>query len=331
MRMAAELAVNEINRTGGVDGRDLQLLVVDDSADTQVAVRVAQQLYDDPRVVAVVGHLTSGTTIAAAPIYNGGESPLLEISPSASSPSVSGAGPFTFRVCPSDRVHGSQLADWARQRLGAERAAVLYQNDSYGRSVRDAFVHSFTGLGGTIVSDDPYILDLPGFRPYLQLMRNRGGAQVLMIAGTRAGAERILPTLDSVGLEVQVMGGDGLVGIEGSEGAEGVFVSTAYLSDQSGETNDVFVSAYRSAHANAVPDHRGAGAYDIVHILAEAIEAVGTDRGRLRDRVAAIGRTLPPYNGVTGRIAFDDAGDVPDKPVVIGVVTANTLVTAPGQ
>lgn len=331
MRLAAELAVAEINRTGGVGGRFLELLVLDDSADTQAAVRVAQQFYDDPRVVAVIGHLTSGTTIAAAPVYNGGATPLLEISPSASSPAVSDAGPYTFRVCPTDLVHGVQLASWARERLGVARAAVLYQNDSYGRSVREAFVRSFTRLGGAIVSDDPYILDLPGFRPYLRLLRDRGGAEVLVIAGTQAGAERILPTLDSLGLRLQVMGGDGLVGVEQSDRANGVLISTAYLSDRPGEKNDVFVSAYRAAYANRLPDHRGAGTYDIVHLLADAIEAVGTDRRRVRDRVAAVGQSLPAFAGVTGRIAFDANGDVPAKEVVMGIVADNTLLTAPGQ
>ena len=76
MRMAAELAVREINDAGGVDGRRLELVLRDDSASTERAVAVARELYAMPDVYAVIGHLTSGTTIAAAPVYNGGDRPL---------------------------------------------------------------------------------------------------------------------------------------------------------------------------------------------------------------------------------------------------------------
>jgi len=329
MRLAAQLAVDEINRTGGIDGRDLTLVVGDDSASADAAVRLAQQFQADSRIVAVIGHLTSGTTLAAAPIYNGSDDPLLEISPSASNPAVSDAGPYTFRVCPSDLRHGDALATWARSRLRAQTAAILYQDDEYGRGVRGTFASSFTSQGGTVISEDPFVLGLPGFEPFLQRIRADGGADLLLVAGTEAAAERMLPTLDSVGLRTTVMGGDGLAGIQSSGvEADGVLISTAYLADRPGDRNAVFVAAYRAAYDNQVPDHRGAGAYDIVQLLAQALRAVGPDRQRLRDYVAGIGTSTPPFEGVTGRIAFDGNGDVPDKEVVIGQVVGRTLVTA---
>jgi len=332
MRDAAELAVAEINQAGGIHGRTLKLVVRDDSADAERAMAVARAFYADPTVVAVVGHLTSGTTLAAAPVYNGGDTPLVEISPSASSPELSSAGPYTFRICPTDLLHGSRLAAWAFDQLHAKRAAVLYINDAYGRGVRRVFERSFTARGGTIVSDDPYLLDLPSFGPYLRLVLQRGGADVLMIAGTQAGAERILPALKTVGWSPKVMGGDGLTGIEKSSvDANGVYISSAYLPDRPGAANRKFVAAYAKAYSGKMPDHRGAGAYDIIHLLARALEATGPDRAKLRDYLAGVGTRTPAYDGVTGRIAFDSSGDVPDKDVVIGVVRDGHLVTAGGQ
>ena len=143
MRLAAELAVREINDNGGVNGRPLRLSAVDDSAQTASAIRAATVLRDDPSVVAVVGHLTSGTTLAAAPIYHASNNPVVSISPSASNPAVSDAGPYTFRVCPTDAEHGSALAEWARTALGARRAAVIYSNDPYGRGIAEAFRVAF--------------------------------------------------------------------------------------------------------------------------------------------------------------------------------------------
>src|SRR2546428_3311530 len=99
MRQAAELAAAEINAKGGVKGRPLRLRVADDSGREDTAVRVAEELYGDPDVVAVLGHLTSGTTIAAARVYGGGGSPLPPISPSPSRPRPRGGNPDFFSLC----------------------------------------------------------------------------------------------------------------------------------------------------------------------------------------------------------------------------------------
>lgn len=332
MRLAAELAVDEVNRNGGVRGRRLELVFRDDSANAERAVRVAEELYAMPGVVAVIGHLTSGATLAAAPVYNGGATPVVAISPSASSPEVSDAGPYVFRICPTDLLHGSRLADWILTRLEVRRAAVVYRNDDYGRGIRAVFVQSFDAAGGDLVADDPYLDDLPSFEPYLARIRARGGVGALLIAGTREGAERILPTIRNVGLNAAVLGGDGIAGIEqGDVDAEGVYISTAYLPDRPGTRNARFVETYRAAYDGRLPDHRGAGAYDIVHLIARALEAVGADRTHLRDYVAGIGSQVEAFEGVTGRIAFDANGDVPDKDVIIGVVRNDRLVTAEGQ
>lgn len=331
MRLAAELAVAEINRAGGVGGRPLTLVVQDDGGRPEVAVEAARTLYADPGVVAVIGHLTSAATLAAAPIYNGGRRPLLAVSPSASAPSVSDAGPYIFRVCPTDVVHGTRLADFANQRLAARRAAILYQNDEYGRGIRRTFADEFTRLGGRIISDDPYVIELESFEPFLRRLKQRGGADVLLIAGTPAAAARILPTLDTVGLQLRVMGGDGLSGLETARVGQGVFISTAYLPDGPGERNQAFVKAYRAAYGDQSLDHRGASAYDIVYLLKRALAAAGRDRRKLRDYVAGIGTITPPFDGVTGRIVFDEHGDVPGKTAVIGVARGGRLVMAQSQ
>ncbi len=332
MRRAAELAVREINGRGGIDGRLLELVIVDDSADADRALRVARQLYDNSRVVAVIGHLTSATTLAAAPIYGGGNDPVVEISPSASSPLISTAGPYTFRVCPTDRVHGVRLADWARSALGAERAAILYRNDLYGRSIRATFFADFVSFGGSVVTNDPFLDEIPSFEPYLRRLQQQGGADVVFIAGTQEDAGRILPLLDTLGIQARVLGSEGLFGIqEAVASAEGTYISSAYLPDRPGDRNDQFIRAYRTAYRNQLPDHRGAGTYDIVYLLTQAIGVVGPNRRRIRDYLARIGRELAGFEGVTGTIAFDEHGDVPSKTVVIGVVSNRRLITAPGQ
>src|SRR6267142_5735385 len=151
MQRAAELAVKEINARGGIRGRELALRVMDDSGRPEVAIRIAEQLVDDPAVVAVVGHLTSGTSLAAVRVYGEARRPIAMISPSASSPDLSGVNPYIFRVCPSDLSHGAQLARYARRALGAKRVGVIFLDDDYGRGLRFSFTAELRRLGGAAI------------------------------------------------------------------------------------------------------------------------------------------------------------------------------------
>ena len=332
MQRAAELAVKEINAHGGVRGQSVALRAVDDSGRPDVAIRIAQSFADDPSVVAVIGHLTSGASLAAGRVYGEARRPVVMISPSASSPDLSGVNKYVFRVCPSDLSHGAQLARFARQTLGARRVGVIYIDDDYGRGLRLSFAAEFRRLGGEVIEEDPMLGATPSLEPYLSRLRKEGGVDALMLATERAGAELALREIGQLGVRWPVIGGDALTGIEGAGPmTEGLRLSTAYLPDRPGERNAQFVTAYGLAYGGQRPDHRGAGAYDIVQLLARVMRDVGTDRRAIRDRLARIGVNLPGYEGVTGTIAFDARGDVPAKPVVIGVVHAGQLVTQVAQ
>ena len=328
MKAAAQLAEQQLRERGGIGGRPLRLVFVDDSGVDDIAVRVAKRFADSSQVVAVIGHLSSGPTRSALAVYERARRPVPVISPSASNPDLSGLSPWFFRICPSDIAHGAQLARFARQRLGAARAGVIYTNDDYGRGVRRTFVEEFTRLGGTVLEEDPFLASHTTAEPYLARMRQRGGVDVLVLATQRPEAETVLRDLRGMGLHWPVMGGDALVGIEADgELAEGVRVSVTYLADRAGEQNGTFVAAYGRANGGGRPDHRGAGAYDIVMLLARALEQGGASRSAIRDYLATVGRGRPAYEGVTGRIAFDDKGDVPDKPITIAVVRGGRLIT----
>lgn len=323
---AARLAVDQINKRGGVRGRLLRLRVMDDSGSENGALRVAQTLYDDAAVVAVVGHITSGTTLAAARIYGGGGNPLPVISPTASSPELSGINPFVFRVCPSDLSHGPALARFAFETLHARRAGIAYLNDDYGRGVRQAFTAEFTRLGGVVVEQDPFLPMTPSVEPYVSRMR-AAGVDVLMLAADVPGAELALREVRRQGLGWPVIGSDALVGIEGDGPlADGVHVSSAYLPDRSGDKNAAFVIDFFRATQGQRPNDVAGLTYDTMQLLAAALEAVGPDRRALRDYVASVGDRRPAFDGVTGRIAFDRNGDVPGKPMTIAVVRSGRLV-----
>ena len=152
-RRGIDLAVDEINRSGGINGSQLRIFARDDEANGSRAAAIAQEFVANPNVLAVIGHVNSGAMLAAARIYDG---QLAAVATTASSPDLSGVSKWTFRVISSDSLNGVILARFA-SRIGGnstalKQAAVLYENDSYGRGLADAFRRAFRG---TIVSFDP--------------------------------------------------------------------------------------------------------------------------------------------------------------------------------
>lgn len=331
MRQAAQMAADEINGDGGIDGRPLALVLRDDEADPTRAIEVAEELREDARIAAVVGHINSSATLAAAEVYNDETNGVIEISPASSSPRVSAAGSWTFRVCPSDLRHGPALARWAADGLGARRIAVLYSNDAYGRGVLESFDDAIDEFGAELVTRDPYVPSAidsaDALDPYLERGMLRG-MDALVIAGQAEEAETIVRAARRLGYQGPIMGADGITSlIESGSIAEGVYVSSAFLPDRPTEPARRFVRRYVDRFGEA-PDHRGAMTYDAVHLLARALRAVGPDRTALRDYMAGVGRESASFDGVSGSIAFDQRGDAIDKPISVGVIRDGSLVTA---
>src|SRR6478735_534810 len=220
------------------------------------------------------------------------------ISPSASSPALTvDGGRSVFRICPTDFAHGQALAKHARNVLHARTAAILYENDTYGRGVSSNFVDDFRQLGGTVVTEDPYNKAIASFEPYLRRLMQKGGADVILVAGTRDGAERIMATRDSLRMSATILAGDGTIGIEATGKADGMFISSAWLADRPDAQSQEFVRAYKAANGGASPDHRGARAYHIVYILARAITEVGADRKAILSYLDGVGSVSAPYDG----------------------------------
>ncbi|MGH7481585.1 MAG: ABC transporter substrate-binding protein [Longimicrobiales bacterium] len=334
MRQAAEMAVAEINQAGGIDGATIGLVVKDDGADPEQGIAVAAELRDDARVVAVVGHINSSVTLAAARIYNDPVNPVVELSPASSSPEITPAGPWTFRVCPTDLQHGPALAAWAIERLDADRATVLYANDAYGRGVLASFARAFQNAGGALTAPNPYLPDMLGtgeeIQPYLRRAMRRG-TEALMIAGQAEAGLKIIEQARALGYTGPVLGADGMTGLRDmGESAEGTYISSAFLPDRPTPEARAFVQAYQRRFEQA-PDHRAAMTYDAILLLARAIEEVGADRAAIRDYLDRVGDEEPAFDGASGTIAFDENGDVAGKEVTIGVIRDGNLVTATGQ
>jgi branched-chain amino acid transport system substrate-binding protein len=322
----AQMAVEEINKSGGINGRPLRIVVLEDGGEADSAVRVASMLVDSG-VVAVIGHIYSSTTLASAPVYNDSRNPVLQISPSATSPTITSAGEYTFRVCPSDLQYGGALARFARNSLGLSRGAILYVNNDYGRGIRRTFTEEFNRLGGTLTQLDPFLESAPEIGAYLERVTQDGSAEFIVVAANIEEGEQVLRQIRDRNIRLPIMGGDGFDGMEDKGTiAEGIYSSTVYMPTLNTEANRKFLEAYRARYPLGNPvDYSAAASYDIVYLLRDALLRSGPDRKALRDAVADIGRGSPAFQGLTGSIAFDENGDVPQLNIQIGVVRNGTL------
>ncbi len=318
-----DLAVAEINRSGITGGRELIVIDKDDGADGAKAAAIAGGFVADPRIVGVVGHVTSGAMVAAARVYDG---QLPAIATTASSPSLTGISRWAFRIISSDSMNGDAIAKFASRTLGRRRAAIMYENDSYGRGLTDAFRRSFAG---EIVSLDPIAPDDASYEPYLSWYKRRG-VDMVFVAGTEGSGMKILREARRLGLSVDFLGGDGWTGVTAdSTASEGAYVGAPFTAEDPRPEARKFVQAYRAKYG-ADPDGNSALAYDATILMVRAILAAGDDRRKVRDWLAGLTQESA-YNGVSGRIWFRDTGDPMDKAIVMTRVhNGRLLVQGPG-
>jgi branched-chain amino acid transport system substrate-binding protein len=321
-RRGIDLAVDEINRGGGINGVPLRILARDDEANGSRATAIAQEFVGNSEVIAVVGHVNSGAMLAAARIYDG---QLPAVATTASSPDLSGVSKWTFRVISSDSLNGVILARFA-SRFGGnaadlKQAAVLYENDSYGRGLADAFRRAFRG---TIISFDPIAEDVNP-EPYVSYLKMKQPG-IVFVAGREGSALRILREAKRQGFESVFMGGDGWQGVVADTAASnGAYVGTSFNSEDPSPEVQRFVRAFRSRYQSK-PDAFAALAYDATKLIADAIAKKGGNRKDVRDYLRSLS-AVNPFEGVTGPVYFNDAGDPIGMGFHVAQVVGGTLVS----
>ncbi|HKP73992.1 MAG TPA: ABC transporter substrate-binding protein, partial [Longimicrobiaceae bacterium] len=257
-RMGAQLALDEINAKGGVDGHRLAARMVNDQGDDSTAIGVADSLVHDPAVLAVVGPIYSGTTMASARVYE--DAGVVALATSATSPEISALGPHIFRMASSDSANAVALARVARST--GLKTAILYSNEDYGVGLMRYFARALGEGGAAPVAEDPYLEEMPDFRPYLLRLKARG-AQLVFIAGIDQGARTLIPQAREVGLQARFMGGDGIEALkEAGPAFDGTVIGSLFHPDASPRARQ-FAATFR-ARWSREPDSSAALAYDAV-------------------------------------------------------------------
>ena len=298
-----ELAVEEINKAGGIDGHMLRVISRDDEGEGDKAAKIAQDFVATRSVSAVVGHVNSSGMLAAAPVYDG-EMPA--IATSATSPDLTGISSWVFRIISSDSLNGIALANFASKfglRAPAS-VAVLYENNTYGRGLADSFRRSFHG---EILSLDPINADLPSAEPYVSYLKTRN-PKIVFVAGRVASGLKILQEAKRQGFNPIFVGGDGWQGILADTAtSEGTYIGMSFTPEDPSPAARAFVAAFKQKY-HTVPDAHAALAYDATRLIAQALKAKGPDRSGIRDYLRSLNRETA-YAGLTGPAFFEDNGD----------------------
>lgn len=296
-RRGIELAVAELNALPEFQGRQVKVEFRDDQGDGARAAAIAAEFVANPAIAAVVGHVTSGAMVAAARVYDGN---LAAVATSASAPVLSGISPWTFRVIPSDLANARTLATFASAR-GLKRAAILYENSSYGRGLTEAFRSAYAG---TVVSADPIFEGDQPMEPWVTHLR-RQAPDLVFVAGTEASGLAFLREARRQELRATFLGSDGWTGVASDPVAsEGALVGTTFSANDTRAEARRFVDAFR-ARFGMEPDAFAALAYDATRLVADAVRRADGDRERVRELLAE----GTSFSGVTGALQFDAQGD----------------------
>ncbi len=313
---AIKIAVDEINKAGGINGKQIEFLYEDDEGKSDKSVLAYKKLTSQNKVDIIIGCLTSDCSLAVAPLAQADKIPM--ISTSSTNLKVTQAGDFIFRTCYLDPFQGTGCANYAFKDLGKKTAAIMYDNaNDYSKGLADAFEAAFTAAGGTVTNKEAYTKGDTDFSA--QLTKIKGSTpELLFLPDYYSTVSLIAKQVRTLGMaDVVMMGGDGWDEIVNNAGEE--VVGSYYLNHFTADTTDPkgaeFVTKYMDAYKER-PNALAVLGYDAMHIVAQAIKAAGSmDHQKVRDAMAKV-----EGDYLTGHIKFDENRNPVKSAVIIEVV-----------
>jgi branched-chain amino acid transport system substrate-binding protein len=311
----ARLALEEINKVGlTIDGKKVVLTLVpeDDAEDPKTATQVAQKLVD-AKVVGVVGHLNSGTSIPASKIYS--DAGITQISPSATNPDYTKQGfKTTYRLVATDAQQGPALANYVSKTLNAKTVAIIDDSTQYGKGLADEFEKTVKASGVKVVTREASNNKATDFKAILTKIKG-SKPDVIMYGGMDATGGPLTKQAAELGIKAKIVGGDGMCTEKLAELAGDAVVNVTCseagkaLSKMAQGAD--FQKRYKERFNTDVQIY-APFTYDAVYVLVDAMKrANSTDPAKI-----LVVMPDTKMNGLVGNIAFDDKGDMKE-----GVIT----------
>jgi branched-chain amino acid transport system substrate-binding protein len=316
-RDGIQLAIDETNAQGGINGKKLELKVYDNQGKPEEARLSVEKLINVDRAVAILGEVASTRSLAAAPVAQQNKVPM--ISPSSTNPDVTKKGEYIFRTCFIDPFQGEVMAKFVFNSLKLKKGAILRDSKSdYSMGLADYFQKTLVALGGQVIADEKYASGDSDFKAQLTSLKQKN-VEFIFIPGYYTEVGLIARQARELGLKQPLLGGDGwdspkLSEIGGAAMENGYF-SNHYTAEDTRPEVVEFIKAYQ-AKFNSTPDGLAAAGYDAAKVLIEALKKSPSLNGDdVRKAIAA----TKDHKGVTGSISINENRDAVKSAVVLKV------------
>jgi ABC-type branched-chain amino acid transport systems, periplasmic component len=301
----AKLAVEAINKAGGINGKKVEFICYDEKGDATEAVNAYNKLAQNDKVVALVGDVTSKPTIAVAQKAVKDKMPMITATGTAAD--ITKAGENVFRACFIDPFQGQLMADYAAKKLNAKTAAIIYDNgDDYSTGVANAFEEEAKKAGLTITNKEGYQSGSVDFKSQLTKIK-AGNPDVIMVPVYYSDVALIAVQAKEIGLTAKLLGADGWDGVlekidkSNLDAVKDCYFCSQYSAESTDPNLQTFLKQYKEAYKTDANMFAVLG-YDAMGMMCEAIKKAGSTDS---DKVIAAMKGLS-YKGLTGTTTFDE-------------------------
>ena len=324
-----QIALEETNKAGGILGKQIELITVDDQSKNQEVNNCMVKLTQKDQVCAVIGEIASSNTMAAAPEAQSSKIPL--VTPGSTNPLVTQKGDYIFRICYTDDYQGRAIAGFAAKRLGLKRAVTMTdQSSAYSLSLTQEFKKVFEKEGGQVLLDVSYKKTDNEYNAQIN-QALAAKPDVLVLTGYYTNVPNIIQTARKAGFTGACVGGDGWDSDElykmGGKALDDCYFTNHYSPDDTDPRIQEFINKFKAKHNGAVPDAMAVLGYDAAMVVFDAIKRAGVAEGpKIRDALAQ----TTGFKGVSGDITMDANRNAKDKKImIVGVKDGKQFLKEP--
>lgn len=330
IRNSVDLAIKQANEQNLIPGWKLELAAEDDQASPDVGKNAATKLASDDEVVAVIGTLNSSVAQSVQPVLH--SAGILQISPANTNDTLTKGADFEnnpqrqydnyFRVCTTDSIQGPFAARYVYNELGIRKVATVHDKKTYGQGLAEAFTEEFKRLGGEVVSAQTINPDDSDFSAVISKIKP-AQPELLYYGGEYPQSGPLSQQMKAAGLNIPLMGGDGMYSSEyinlAGEAAQGDLATSVGAPTEELETAQRFIKDYEAAGYETSYEAYGAYAYDAAQAVIKALQVALKDASDAKSARAAAIEAMNDvsFDGVTGRVAFDEFGDTTTKVLTV--------------
>lgn len=323
--IATQMAADEINANGGINGKMLEIVVRDSKGDQKESSDLARQFVDNEEILAIVGDFTSGASMANAPIID--EAGIVQLSPTASNPDYAGMSPYAFSIMGRQDVEAPYFAKYVVSKyMGLKKVAAIYINSDWGKGSYDGFVKQAEIEGIDIVESVHYVQDEKDFSSLITKLRASDPDVVCIF--DQGAVPQIINQIRSVGWDIPLASlGPGtsqqILDLSG-ENAEGILITTPFFFNENNEVEMKWYDEFLEKSGFA-PTVHPVVAYDAVFLLAKAMEMSGDNitRESIKENLSSLSKV---DDLLGGPIEFSKDGDVFREYLITGVENGKFVI-----